>query len=690
MTSSSTFPSLPSSSPAPGRNSESATGSAAAPPSEGGISFEGLLPRTQGRSAPQTAQTETPPQSDSSEQGSSAPNNPSALPTEATLSAASPSVVSLPAGLGEHTEEAQSGEEVSSEERLEVAKKGETTKGGNQYRVPNSRTVPDSTGGFSTQVRVPVGDGAVRSDGHSSSIHGSAPALARETEQPSAPSRLSGSAMKPSDAQTSPHPDRMTIGLIAKEPAKTGSSETRVGNEPTSFSSSGESSNRNRIPANAAFTPSKQGDAMLAEPSGHGNVPTGSTVQPKPKERLTARDGAPAGSIPISVPPRAFGTSDVESRDIPNERVAQSKDSSVEKSTAFSPMRPEGENGRLPASPPGQTSGSVPTSTAPAPRQETPTVSSLVPKDSNPVQAQPSENVPPIDSKLTNGSGPSARPDSTVQLEKTVVHPSENRATLDSTNRLPKSTDLVRSSARAPISETPVAVTPERPAENAASVDAAPSVALEGRSRIQNNLLLSIYNKHLKKSLGLVGIKDASELGAMPSLLAGPLLKSEAITPVANVDAVLSQLPTEWVDKLSSLTAQARRLAPAKLEVELPLQNGESLRVRMSYSHGSLRSEFQTGDAELQRMFVREWPSLAQVFHREGPGQLRIEPPVFQTPSGRDAAADQHSSRQREQREDDPSENAEDAAVLFGARREFAHLQPQTNRPPVTRHASQS
>ena len=300
------------------------------------------------------------------------------------------------------------------------------------------------------------------------------------------------------------------------------------------------------------------------------------------------------------------------------------------------------------------------------------------------------DTVTPTDGTLTSRGGQLERSESTIRPEERGSFSSEDPSRPDSPIRPTKSTDMGRLGAPSPVGETPAATNSERPAENAASVDAAPSVALEGRSRFQNNLLLSIYNKHLKKSLDLVGIKDASELGAMSSLLAGPLLKSEAITPVANVDAVLSQLPTEWVDKLSSLTAQARRLAPAKLEVELPLQNGESLRVRMSYSHGSLRSEFQTGDAELQRMFVREWPSLAQVFHREGPGQLRIEPPVFQTPSGRDAAADQHSSRQREQREDDPSENAEDAAVLFGARREFAHLQPQTNRPPVTQHASQS
>ena len=208
-----------------------------------------------------------------------------------------------------------------------------------------------------------------------------------------------------------------------------------------------------------------------------------------------------------------------------------------------------------------------------------------------------------------------------------------------------------------------------RAAEFAASFSEGAPVALHASGRGWSKILLEAYNKQLKLDDKMVGIKDAREDG-MAALLFAPPAPVVSFNPATFAGPAAAQLPTEWVDRLEDLMTRAERMAPVKLEVELPLEDGQRLRVRMACIHGQLRCEIQNADAELRNLFLREWPALTQTVSRDA--HLRIEQPVFQNPpSGRDAAQGDSFS-QRQHRDDPEREAADDAAVLFGARRKFA------------------
>ena len=130
---------------------------------------------------------------------------------------------------------------------------------------------------------------------------------------------------------------------------------------------------------------------------------------------------------------------------------------------------------------------------------------------------------------------------------------------------------------------------------------------------------------------------------------------------------VVSSIPAEWVEKLAQLSARAERLAPARLEVRLPMEGAEDLRVRVSCRGGHVSCEFHNASSEMQRVFMREWPGLSQLFGRES--QVRVEQPVFYNladPQNRSNGEPSHR-RQREER----AARHEDAevAAFFSTRR---------------------
>ncbi len=210
-----------------------------------------------------------------------------------------------------------------------------------------------------------------------------------------------------------------------------------------------------------------------------------------------------------------------------------------------------------------------------------------------------------------------------------------------------------------PVAEPVADAAVARTADVAGLVDDSPAVALPQQVEGWKKLLLNAYKQRVKSDAETVGIKDAKVDGAMPALLTTPFTSAPSAVTAAGTPEAASSLPAEWVEKLTQLTARAERLAPARLEVSLPMQGAEDLRVRVSCRGGHISCEFHNASPEMQRLFLREWPGLTQLFGRESP--LRVEQPTFvnlSDPQDR-SGGESPSRREREER----AARDEDAAI---------------------------
>ncbi|WP_221030031.1 hypothetical protein [Actomonas aquatica] len=237
----------------------------------------------------------------------------------------------------------------------------------------------------------------------------------------------------------------------------------------------------------------------------------------------------------------------------------------------------------------------------------------------------------------------------------------------------PTALPLTPGTVDTPPAETPAGLSTAgagRTADVAGLVDDSPAVALPQQGEGWKKILLNAYKQRVKGEVETVGIKDAKTDGIMPSLLSNSVPQVDSTAAVASANGSLSSIPAEWAEKLAQLTARAERLAPARLEVSLPMQGAPDLKVRVSCRGGRVACEFQNASPELQRLFLREWPGLGQLFNREGTS-VRVEQPSFsQLHDGQDrsAAGDQSSGRrqheERAQREEDAT-----LAAFFAAQR---------------------
>ncbi len=208
-----------------------------------------------------------------------------------------------------------------------------------------------------------------------------------------------------------------------------------------------------------------------------------------------------------------------------------------------------------------------------------------------------------------------------------------------------------------------------RTADVAGLVDDAPAVALPQQQAGWKKILLNAYKQRVKPESESVGIKDAKPDGIMPTLLTTPFATVETTAAAAPATTASSSIPAEWAEKLAQLTARADRLAPARLEVSLPMDGAADLRVRVSCRGGRVSCEFQNVSTEMQNVFLRDWPGLAQLFGRDN-AQLRIEQPTFvnlNDPQDR-PGGDQSNRRQR----DEHAARDEDEAIaaFFAAQRQ--------------------
>ena len=206
-----------------------------------------------------------------------------------------------------------------------------------------------------------------------------------------------------------------------------------------------------------------------------------------------------------------------------------------------------------------------------------------------------------------------------------------------------------------------------RTADVAGLVDDSPAVALPNQTTGWKKLLLDAYKQQVSTSEEKVGIKDAKAETVMPTLLSTPFLNLAPSAPVVPVAEAASSFPAEWAEKLAQLTSRAERLAPARLEVSLPMEGAKDLRVRVSCRGGQISCEFHNVSSEMQRVFMREWPGLSQLFGRDT--QLRVEQPTFVNltdPQNR-GGDDQSNRRQRDERAA-RNEDA-DIAAFFSAQR---------------------
>ena len=208
---------------------------------------------------------------------------------------------------------------------------------------------------------------------------------------------------------------------------------------------------------------------------------------------------------------------------------------------------------------------------------------------------------------------------------------------------------------------------PQRTADVAGLLDDASAVALPNQMPGWKKLLLDAYKQQVKIGEEKVGIKDAKAESTMSALLSTPLVTLDSSAPVAPVAGLSSSFPAEWVEKLAQLTSRAERLAPARLEVSLPMEGAKDLRVRVSCRSGRISCEFQNVSSEMQRTFMREWPGLSQLFGRDS--QLRVEQPTFVNVADPQQRSDGESSHRRQRDERNARNEDADIAAFFTAHR---------------------
>lgn len=237
-------------------------------------------------------------------------------------------------------------------------------------------------------------------------------------------------------------------------------------------------------------------------------------------------------------------------------------------------------------------------------------------------------------------------------------------------NAVEVATSAVAGSERAAPRPTSAASAPGS-AEFAGPSRATPVGVNAGAATGWKNILLKAYKEDVKIASKLVGIKDASEFGNMPALLHLPFASPDATIAESSATESAASLPAEWVEKLNQLTERAQRLAPARLEVNLPMHNGEDLRVRVSCRNGTVRCEFQNADPEMQRLFLRDWPQLAGAFAKDG--AVRVELPSFVHLADPDARQPGQQS-DRQSRRESAAERDEDQtlAAFFATQRHAA------------------
>ncbi len=269
----------------------------------------------------------------------------------------------------------------------------------------------------------------------------------------------------------------------------------------------------------------------------------------------------------------------------------------------------------------------------------------------------------------TTSENPASIPATTMPAKATVENASVQAASVASsasrvsrpieTERGPVTAKTTAALQRAVSTDRP-AVAPEQAAEFAEAVQREPAVALPQSVDGWKKILLNTYKEKLTESTKAVGIKDAEADATMSALLAAPTPVASAAPAVQSGSGAYSSLPAEWAEKLVQMTARAERLAPARLEVRLPVAGGDDLRVQISCQRGQIRCEFQNASNELQTLFLREWPGLSQMFAKDS--QVRVEQPTFTAfADRRPGAEDSANGQQHQQRRESSTQRDEDA-----------------------------
>jgi flagellar hook-length control protein FliK len=165
---------------------------------------------------------------------------------------------------------------------------------------------------------------------------------------------------------------------------------------------------------------------------------------------------------------------------------------------------------------------------------------------------------------------------------------------------------------------------------------ASPSVA--------NSLAAAMADESSVSPIGAAGGSAESSLGNF-SQGAGasgvPLFNnlSSKISRTSEVTTVLKTLSVE-VEKL-------KQTGKSQIDLELPISETESVKIRLQVRGDEIRSVFITESPELRNALQKSWGDFAQTSRERG---FRFGDPTFQNPSSQNNSANQQGQEQRQSR----------------------------------------
>ena len=166
------------------------------------------------------------------------------------------------------------------------------------------------------------------------------------------------------------------------------------------------------------------------------------------------------------------------------------------------------------------------------------------------------------------------------------------------------------------------------------------SAALREPSITSSHRLTAFAAAMDRNSLAPIGSSGSSADSGLGQLATGPGATPEArqatpSSPAAQASALLKSLGPE-LEKF-------RQTGRSQIQLDLPVGNNETVRIRLSLRAGELRSTFITESPELREALQKAWPEFAQSSRDRG---FRLGDPNFQQAfQGNDTAFGQNTRR---------------------------------------------
>jgi flagellar hook-length control protein FliK len=143
----------------------------------------------------------------------------------------------------------------------------------------------------------------------------------------------------------------------------------------------------------------------------------------------------------------------------------------------------------------------------------------------------------------------------------------------------------------------------------------------------------------------LAPIDKVQDTAQAQSTAPAPAAEIRHLSPSSHAASIFKSLPAE-LEKFQQTGSN-------QLQLDIPMGDQESVRIRLSLRAGELHSTFITESPELREALQRAWPEFAQ--HSRDRGYRLGDPSFQQSFQGNDTTSGQNNRRNRDSHDDTPA-----------------------------------